>query len=72
MFGAAEYIDVGLEWYKTSKYELKAASSWHITDPKHQKYSLGAKRVIQLVKKFLAAYGTRVFSTVHTKHILTF
>jgi hypothetical protein len=63
VFGAAEYTDVGLEWYKTSKYELKAASSWHITDSKYQKYYLGAKRAIQLVKNFLAAYGTRIYKT---------
>lgn len=70
VFGVAEYTDIGLAWYKTSS-EQKAASSWHITDYKHQKYSLGDNRVIQLVKKFLASYGTRGFITVYTKHILT-
>jgi len=71
VFGAAKYTDVGLAWYKTSKYEHKAASSWHITESKHQKYSLGDNRTIQPVTKFLASYGTRGFITVYTKHILT-
>lgn len=71
VFGAAEYTDVGLAWYKTSTYEHKAANSCHIIDSKHQKYSLGANRAIQLVKKFLAAYGTQGFITVYSKHIVT-
>jgi hypothetical protein len=71
VFGAAQYTDFGLAWYKTSKYEHKTAISWHINDSKHQKYSLGDNRAIQLVKKFLAAFGNRGFITVYTKDILT-